>query len=59
MKLTQISIFSALHTNRSPLRLFALDDGHLWDLAGEIANSKNHRLRKKAQRLIENSLTVK
>lgn len=55
--INQITVFNALHRNRSPLKLYGLDDGHLWDLAGEIANSKNHKLREKAEQLIQNTLT--
>lgn len=56
--LTQSKIFNSLMLNR-PIygnQLYGKDLGHLWDLAGEIAHSKSHRLREIAENLINDTI---
>lgn len=53
--ITQVEIFKVFFRKRHPLKLYGYDDGHLWDLAGEIARSKEHRMREIAEDLIHNN----
>lgn len=58
--LTQEKIYGSLMARRPAYgkELYGKDLGHLWDLAGEIAHSKSHRLREIAEGLINDTILI-